>query len=360
MKIDGRRTQYRKFSKKDLNALDIDEVLDHFLVDYRYKAGEPYFLCPDPDHSDNSPSFSINVSRDSDRLGLGNCLSCGWGGSFYTIFSQLCENDGIVERAAINELLFRFVDGRSIEEDPDFLEFNDDSDESTYASKDLAIDLPEVEVDRFKDLKTGDPFWRYLLGRGFTADQVAKDGWMRAGPRADLKWKGRAILPLTVDNRVVCLFGRAISKQRDPKTLMSKGKGLSSSVLHPFDRLDFSRPVVLVEGVPDAASVENAGAQGCAVFKNRVSLEQAHMLRRIRKIFVCADGDDGGDVLIQSAIKRLRPRDGLFICQAPYEQDPNDLTRNQIRKHLVDAKSADDYPRAHVRLNRAAISYETK
>lgn len=352
--------KFRRFTRKDLLAIDIDTVLNHFLIDYVYRAGEPYFLCPNPNHIDHTPSFSINTTRESERYGLGNCLSCGWGGSFYWIFSQLCENDGIVERSRVNELLFRFVDDGSVEEDPDTIVHKLDSDDGTYSVKDSSLEFDEIDLSDFVDIDEGDKYWRYLLSRGMTPEQVIDHGWMRSKSSAHLKWRRRAILPLTVNNRVICLFGRAIDHSRSPKTLMSKGKGLSSSVLFPYDTLDWSKPIVIVEGVPDSTSVSNAGAQGCAVFKNRISLEQSRMLRNAKKIFVLADGDDGGDFLIQSCIQRLSPRDGLFISKAPPGLDPNDMSRLMIRKSLVDSKRSDVYMRERVTLNRAAISYKTK
>ncbi len=352
--------KFRRFTKKDLLAIDIDRVLDHFMVDYSYKAGEPYFLCPSPDHFDHAPSFSINTTRESERYGLGNCLSCGWGGSFYWVFSQLCENDGIVERVRVNELLFKFADDGAVEQDPDTIVHLSEDEDETYSIRDTSTELEEIDLDCFVDLKEGDKHWKYLLSRGLTPEQILKYGWMRAKNGAHLKWRRRAILPLTINNRVICLFGRAIDYERSPRTLMSKGKGLSSSVLFPYDDLDWNRPIVIVEGVPDAMTVQHASAQGCAVFKNRVSLEQANMLKRAKKIFVLGDGDGGGEVLIESCIQRLSPRDGLFICKTPPGLDPNDMGRVKIRKALIESKLSDVYTRTHVSLNRTALSYDTK
>lgn len=57
--------------------VDILAALDQLGIEYTVTGEEAKGLCPNPQHDDHAPSWSINLDS-----GQHHCFSCGWGGSF--------------------------------------------------------------------------------------------------------------------------------------------------------------------------------------------------------------------------------------------------------------------------------------
>jgi DNA primase len=61
----------------DLVPVDLENALDDLGITGRIRGDELTALCPNPQHADSSPSWSINLDT-----GKHHCFSCGFGGSF--------------------------------------------------------------------------------------------------------------------------------------------------------------------------------------------------------------------------------------------------------------------------------------
>lgn len=77
-----RQASGRKFA--NVVPADVGLALDDLGIDYVIRGDEAVGLCPNPDHDDRSPSWSVNLSS-----GLSHCFSCGWGGSFVKLVATV-------------------------------------------------------------------------------------------------------------------------------------------------------------------------------------------------------------------------------------------------------------------------------
>lgn len=71
------RTRPTSSSLPPVVPADVAGALDELGIDYVIRGDEAVGLCPDPKHTDRSPSWSCNLLN-----GMHHCFSCGFGGSF--------------------------------------------------------------------------------------------------------------------------------------------------------------------------------------------------------------------------------------------------------------------------------------
>lgn len=64
-------------SKVAPRPTNVPAALDALGIDYRIKGDEAQALCPNPNHEDSKPSWSVNL-----KTGQHNCFACGFGGPF--------------------------------------------------------------------------------------------------------------------------------------------------------------------------------------------------------------------------------------------------------------------------------------
>lgn len=366
-----------------INALDSGQTKQY--------GDELWSLCPNVDHIDGSPSWSININPENDRFGTHNCFSCGFKGNFLTLTAyklmHVTGKEVSTQQAAefITNLFTLNLDEDSIydlvlEEREQILENSGSSEEKRLTDSTLPEEFELIPMDKAND------YYSYLSrpliegGRGLSYDLMDKYkiGYCDGG-----LYHHRIIIPFYQEKRLISFLARSIlptmeSKKKDGKEFVRcpeckklnpygykecmrceldlkqfvvkkerarypKGSTMEL-MLWPYDSLDFELDyVILVEGAMDKLRLEKLGYKNVlCVFGNKVSDYQVNLLlkhqERIGKplrVFVFPDADDGGKHFLDVATAKMKY---AFDCHAillPWQPDnwldPGSATSKQIR-----------------------------
>ncbi|MEQ1842983.1 MAG: CHC2 zinc finger domain-containing protein, partial [Verrucomicrobiales bacterium] len=181
---------------KELRSkLDTETVLTHYSVEIKRKGDQHMGFCPLPGHggSRKSPSFSANLSK-----GIFHCFGCGAKGNlldFAALMEKIDPTDGAGLRKVALELQEKFCPetGRAPVKKSTPVE------KAEPQQSELPI-VTNAELDfELQGLDVNHP---YLLGRGFTAETIARFG-LGFCSRGSLK--DRVAIPL--HDTYGCLIG---------------------------------------------------------------------------------------------------------------------------------------------------------
>lgn len=150
----------------------------------------------------------------------------------------------------------------------------------------------------------------------------------------------KLVFPITQNGINVGYVLRATSKH-DVTKWMNVPKGLKTSeILYNYDRAkDNDGNVILVEGIGDAISVDNAGYNNVvAVFGSVLSKGQIEALMGIcTEITFMFDGDEAGEKGVNSSYKLVKHLFDCYKCTIKNNKDPGDLNNEEI-KNIIESR----------------------
>jgi len=170
----------------------------------------------------------------------------------------------------------------------------------------ISIDIEPKEIElpkHFYPLGTDDDKWTVIardyleFDRGVDPDSSSFYLSTGQGDKQAAKWKGRLIIPIYKDRKLIFYQGRALVEMQKKYLSPPVPK---DKVLYGFDKLfeNTERPLYIVEGWFDANAVD-----GVAVFGNQLSDEQIKWLNRSRRQkVIIPDRFGDGQLLANQAI----------------------------------------------------------
>ena len=168
----------------------------------------------------------------------------------------------------------------------------------------------------------------YLKKRGYTEEQTSKMdiGTFPKGTRvpSGIKLPPEShplLLPVYESGSLVGCVGRAVDN-REPKYMYPKGLAVSQFLLG-VKRLDFKKPIVIVEGLLDAVLINSYGIQAAAVGKAFVSHKQLEILNKFSGVILALDNDAAGVNGIMKAIPMLKTK--TYILDLGKNKDPDEF-----------------------------------
>ena len=287
--------------------------------------------------ADRNPSFSIKV--DPSGHSLCKCFACDFGGTLVGLLFELrrygVEVPGLLEWAsdaervsfdgqlarANLEMRARFDKRVAPVEGPDFSVWN------------------EAEMDRFKGAVP-----RYVLDRGIPLDTCRS--WNLGYDR-----KGRRLVfPVRrKDGALVGMVGRTIDKVGYPvyknylnfrKSLYLYGENMACRDEAPDSRLPGVNGLVVVEGMLDVLWLWALGYRNVVgLFGSEASAEQiSKILGYQRPVYLMLDWDKAGEKGRAKIAPRLEGRTVLLDVRGPEGKDPGDLSAEEIRNCVAEAR----------------------
>jgi hypothetical protein len=352
---------------------------------------ELWDLCPDPNHVDGSPSWSININPESDRFGTHNCFSCGYKGNFLTLTAhRLSHSSGkevTTEQAA--EFITNLFSLDGVDEDTIYDLVLEERAELLHPTEEEHKGPKENHLPEEFELIPKDEdneYYSYLTrpiskgGRGLTDNLLNK---YQIGCCDSGLYRKRIIIPFWQEGILISFLARSIlptmkstKKNGDEFVICPECGKLNSYgykecikcdhdltqyvvkkararypkgstmefMLWAFDDLDPELDyVILCEGAMDKLRLEKLGYKNVmCVFGNKVSDFQVELLlkfqERINKklrVFTFPDADEGGDIFIEFANAKLKYQFPTWVVELPWQPDnwldPGSATPKQIR-----------------------------
>lgn len=355
---------------------------------------EFWCLCPNPNHKDNSPSWSINIDPDDSRFGNHNCFSCGYTGNFITLTRDRLSytTNKEVTNAQALEFIINLFTLNSIDEDSLYDLILEEREQMFLGEEENVIKKSVIMLPaEFQQVKPKDKvYYNYLTGdirsggRGIKPELLNK---YNIGFCSKGLYTNRVIIPFVQKGELISFVARSIfptisTKKKNgdefkicpecgklnqmraveclkcdhdigsyvPKKARSRyPKGSKMEImLWALDEIDYSIDyVILVEGAMDKLRLESLGYKNVmCLFGDKISdtqvkllLEiQERMLKEIKKklrIFLFPDADKGGDILIGFANTKIKYLFDVLVVELPWIDedplDPGNATLKQIK-----------------------------
>jgi DNA primase len=295
----------------------VADVLDLLDIEAVERNGEYWALCPNPEHNDTHPSWSVN-----DENGVHLCFACGYKGNIVTLLNDLGgagSGDRFRESRDLGTL--PVPEGYRVDRDrpfPSLSPLRDRLHRVQASSLALFVDPPDEELEK----------------RGLT--RFAVDSYRVRWDGVNAAW----VLPF-YDPDTYMLTGYQLKYARERKFInvppgMSKADTLFGWNAVP----EGAGTVVVVESPLDAVRASSLGAwMAVAVCGSRVSDTQMGMLQQFDRVLFAMDNDDAG----KKEHRRLRREfEGTFFSFARFAdglsgKDFGEMTDQQVQEVLSDA-----------------------
>ncbi len=317
------------------------------------KKGRDYFgLCPF--HNEKSPSFSVSRQKQ-----MYYCFGCGAGGNVFTFLMEY-ENYSFFEAV-------KFLADRAGVELPE-QEYSKEAKEradtkailleiNTAAAQYYYVQLRgsqgaqalsylknrELGDDTIKAFGLGysnkysDDLYKYLRGRGYQSDMIAKAGLISVDERQGAydKFWNRVMFPIMDVNSRVIGFGGRVMGDGKPKYLNSPETMIfdKSRNLYGLHRARSSKKpyFLLCEGYMDVISLHQAGfTNAVASLGTALTPGHASLIKRyVQEVYLTYDSDEAGTRAALRALPILKDVGitARIIRMEPYK-DPDEFIKN--------------------------------
>lgn len=322
-----------------MNELTRDEVIEvvyELPLEKLVKRHDEFIsLCPF--HSEKDGSFHISLK--DNLLGVWNCLGCHSSGNLFELYKYFT-GESLAKRL-----------GWSQDKTPANFKLIKNKQEKT---KEISLSNMSKEIDiiaKIRDVSESRQVLHYLRQRDISLEQAKSFGmfWIDHGfvgfkNCEKREWTNRLIVPIVNDEGMIVSFeGRDFTRKQTLKCLYPK-ESKTCSTIYNIRELDYSKPLVIVEGIMDYYKTANAlkilGVQVSTVFGTQVSEFQLAILRRFSKIITLYDGDKGGHNGNLYLLERLGKDFEVGLFESG---DPCDNTHDTIRKTFMSRISCYDF-----------------
>lgn len=273
---------------------------------------------------DRNPSFGIRIESGVPHA---HCFSCLYSGNLYDLLSRLrfhlqhdTEDRGIDLGAAM-----RALSGAEDETPPIRMGRDDDrpSREEPWPEEWLhtfprAIDMPRSSEPR-----------EFLIRRGIDDDMAEEMDIRYDGIRHRVCWPLRDF-----GGRLRGLVGRILEGYEGGKYLnYPRGQHRTADIWLGEESVDMDRPVLIVEGPTDLASVRRVAGNTLAALSAGISQYKADRLKLAGRIVTLFDQGAAGD-LGRDRLVKLMPNTSILHAYLERSDDPGEAGEEELREVL--------------------------
>lgn len=293
---------------------------------------------PCPYHTDKSPSMSINLEKS-----LYHCFSCGRSGSLIDLLNEKEDQlspEEILQRRLQNYTHPTFSKTPKVVKDPWFTaEYKDyGSDEMLdiwLAYRGLPSSVKEQYGMHFGDIKI-----TYNLG---IPDMIQK-----------YTIKDRLSIPIYENGKLISVEMRSLIMNKthfdDDIKKCVYPKGSKVSTLFEKDKLDYSKPLVILEGLMDLIAFRSLipYANSTSIFGAAISDRQANELSKFKKVTYIYNDDVAGRKSVVALKQHMSKTTPLFVIKPLFGADDvgemiqkykEQITPEVLQKWMTSAKS---------------------
>jgi DNA primase len=310
------------------DRLDVEKLLAALGIKATLRGNKWKALCPNPDHADTSPSWSICDAPGTPNHAGHHCWSCKFGGGPWELVMAV--------RGVDQDEAFDFVGAivagvvRVPEGLPQVV--------VKLPAARAEYELPNgVRIPSLEGIPWPAPFEKYLSSRNVTAEQIAR--WhIGFATRGKLAW--RVVIPVHTRGRLVAHVARAIFADRQRYDMPRNGAPGASPTMALFGEplLDPALPLLTIaEGAFSMLALERAGAPNpVALLGSDWSVEKATILSAApwQHVLIATDPDMAGDRVARAISASFRM---AKISRVRLDQSPDESEQVLLHERLREA-----------------------
>lgn len=286
--------------------------------------------CPEPTHAARSRKRDSGSWQINDK-GQHHCFSCDFGGDAFGLVVTV-RGKGL--RDAAEWMIEHFGD-----------ELDPNTEVTSIERWKTAEPIPDLQIPPSVPLWAPNPgpdaarAIEYLLGRGLERSELGRYHLTATLDRPGVDYRGRVIVPVVVEGRLVEFVARLYVKAGDDIAKALSGRREEGArkelALWNYDRLDPADPTVYVtEGVWGAMALIRAGfSNTTSACGSAWSEDRTRLLNGWPRIVLIPDGDEAGRMMI-SRCSALRFNSEVFVFPMAPGQQPDDLSAVDLRERL--------------------------
>ena len=380
--------------KKIKKLIDIKVLLKsiNLVNKYEIHKSELWSACPNPEHKDNSASWSINIDPESERFGVHSCFSCGYKGNYISLtrdkLSQTTNKE--VNNKEALEFIINLFTLDKFDEETIYDLILDEREQLSKIEDENISNLNKIELpEEYRKIKpSAQIYFDYLINeRKIKQELISK---YKIGYCNEGKYKKRIIIPFYQKDKLISFLGRSIlptikSEKKNGEEfevcpsckklntlyidecikcdhvlsnyVLKKARSrypIGSKIefaLWPYDDFDYELDyIILVEGAMDKLRLESLEYKNVfCLFGNKITEHQTKLLIEIEKklnkklkVFIFPDADAGGDILISFANQKIKYLFDSYVIELPWnDENPLDPGNASIRQIRIAINKAD-------------------
>lgn len=310
------------------NNMDVEKVLRHYKVDFKYFGN--YIRCACPIHNgDNPTAFVINEDF------LWSCHTGGCGAGDVFTFVELMEDVDFPKAVKIiakildidiENLIIAERKNDYLKEVEKFLKYI----KSKKKKKEMNEYIPKAEltqVRKFRNFRE-DTLVKFELKYAKDIELNKKDS------EKTFHLYERLVIPIYVNKIKVGVSIRKIRAKDNPKWFHAPSSIETGSILYNLDACEKYNEIIVCEGIFDVWSFYEAGFENAVcTFGAHLTEEQYRMLLRTGKNIVwCYDGDSAGLDATKKAVEMMKYKTNQWVIHLPEGADPGNVTSYTLKE----------------------------
>lgn len=318
------------------DRLDMELLLKALDIVFERRGANLVAVCPNPDHVDTNPSWTMVDSPGTWKHGGHRCFSCGFGGGPWELVMAV---RGVDEEGA-SEFVGALVTGNA-RVFPGVPRVRVVTKPKTRPEYELpsSVMIPSLDGSEWPA-----SFSDYLESRGVTQAQIVR--WhMGYATRGALAW--RVVIPVHTRGRLVAHVARAIFNDRERYDMPRTAAGATpTAAVFGEPLLDPAVPVLTIaEGSFSKLALERAGFPNTtALLGSDWSVDKAAILTSVQweTVIIATDPDAAGDRVARAISMSFRKSKNLRLrlANSPDDCEQGEL-QGALRELLFSARSGD-------------------
>lgn len=331
------------------DKIRLEDVVDEYTTPARVNSVQRWYRCPFPDHNDSTPSFLVNVERQSFI-----CFGCNKKGD---IFNFVAEMENLSFMDAVKNVAKRagVTLNYDYNEDIETYKKNDELykiylDATVFYHKTLKEDIGKPGRDYIEKRHLTDAtvlkfaigytpgeylyLYNHLKELGYDDSIINESGLVSFTDKgkSDFLYDPRVIFPITDEfNRVIAIDGRTVGSS-DQKYKNSKESAIFKKSDNLFG-LQYARKTnkdyfIMCEGNIDCISLHQAGYDNAiAILGTSLSDTQVNKIKKyVKKVYLALDNDNAGiTALKKHAPVLIKNKISVYTIDLSPVKDPDEF-----------------------------------
>ena len=309
---------------------NIELILKRLNIKYKVQGSNYIFRCINPTHEDKNPSMGM-----SDE-GLYYCSSCTEGGNLHQFIKQLTGQSVYAFLNIDDPASYEFK--MQLEAKRKKRQFSNIKVEHKFCQKGNTFPVHQNErvIEYLASIHMSTRFIRF-----FNVEYANCIMYSFLNENNFTPFYNRICIPVYHNKKLVNIIGRDYTGTSSLKELYPKGA--ITDTFFNIDNIDFSKPVIIVEGMKGLIRIwQHFNKNVMSSFGSTLGKRQKNIISSIRHLLLFVDNDTAGWNMADK-IYELREYDFAITAMREKDYDPADGSIEELRYALRHPLASVDY-----------------